>query len=74
VRTVVPGGAFYVFPDVSGHLKRGPDGVIASANDLGSYLLRHASVATVPQFGAPRHPAVLRGAAPGPRGGHHANP
>jgi aspartate aminotransferase len=58
VRTVVPGGAFYVFPDVSVAFgKRGPDGVIASANDLGSYLLRHASVATVPGegFGAPRH-------------------
>jgi aspartate aminotransferase len=58
VRTVVPGGAFYVFPDVSVVFgKRGPDGVIASANDLGSYLLRHASVATVPGegFGAPRH-------------------
>jgi len=58
VRTAVPGGAFYVFPDVSVAFgKRGPDGLIASADDLGTYLLRHANVATVPGegFGAPRH-------------------
>jgi aspartate aminotransferase len=58
VRTAVPGGAFYVFPDVSVAFgKRGPDGIVASANDLGTYLLRHANVATVPGegFGAPRH-------------------
>ena len=42
-RTMKPEGAFYVFPDVSAHFgRRGPDGVIASANDLGAYLLRHA--------------------------------
>jgi aspartate aminotransferase len=58
LRTSVPGGAFYVFPDVSAVFgRRGPDGVVASATDLGTYLLRHASVATVPGegFGAPRH-------------------
>jgi len=58
VRTVKPEGAFYVFPDFSAHFgRRGPDGVIASGNDLGAYLLRHASVATVPGdgFGAPKH-------------------
>ena len=51
-----PEGAFYVFPDFSAHFgRRGPDGDIASGNDLGAYLLRHASVATVPGegFGAP---------------------
>jgi len=58
VRTVKPEGAFYVFPDFSAHFgRRGPNGVIASGNDLGAYLLRHASVATVPGdgFGAPKH-------------------
>lgn len=58
MHTAVPGGAFYVFPDVSAAFgKRGPDGVVASANDLGTYLLRHANVAIVPGegFGAPRH-------------------
>ena len=36
--------------------RRGPDEPITSANDLGTYLLRHANVATVPEgFGAPRH-------------------
>jgi aspartate aminotransferase len=58
VRTTRPEGAFYVFPDVSAFFgRRGPDGVVHSASDLGSYLLRHASVATVPGegFGAPQH-------------------
>jgi aspartate aminotransferase len=58
VRTMRPAGAFYVFPDVSAYFgRRGPDGPVESANDLGAYLLRHANVATVPGegFGAPRH-------------------
>jgi aspartate aminotransferase len=58
VRTVKPEGAFYVFPDVSTAFgRRGPDGVIGSASDLGVYLLRHAGVAVVPGegFGAPKH-------------------
>ena len=58
VHTVKPEGAFYVFPDFSAHFgRRGPEGVIASGDDLGAYLLRHASVATVPGdgFGAPKH-------------------
>jgi aspartate aminotransferase len=58
VRTTKPEGAFYVFPDFSAFFgKRGPDGEVASAGDLSAYLLRHASVATVPGegFGAPRH-------------------
>src|SRR5262249_62283330 len=66
VRTVVPGGAFYVFPDVSVVFgRRGPDGVVGSAHDLATYLLRHANVATVPGegFGAPR-PIRLSYAAP----------
>ncbi len=58
VRTVRPGGAFYVFPDVSAYFgRRGPDGPITSADGVGTYLLRHADVASVPGegFGAPRH-------------------
>ncbi len=58
VRTTMPEGAFYVFPDVSAYFGRtGPDGRIASANDLATYLLQHAEVATVPGegFGAPAH-------------------
>ena len=58
VQTTKPEGAFYVFPDFSAFFgRRGPDGEVASASDLGAYLLRHASVASVPGegFGAPRH-------------------
>jgi aspartate aminotransferase len=58
VRTTVPQGAFYVFPDVSAFFgRRGPDGPIASAGELATYLLRHAGVAAVPGegFGAPAH-------------------
>jgi aspartate aminotransferase len=58
VETPRPQGAFYVFPDVSAYFgRKGPDGPITGAQELGTYLLRHASVATVPGegFGAPRH-------------------
>ncbi|HEV7731760.1 MAG TPA: pyridoxal phosphate-dependent aminotransferase [Candidatus Binatia bacterium] len=58
VETTLPEGAFYVFPDFGSYFGRqGPDGPITSAQDLGGYFLRHASVATVPGegFGAPRH-------------------
>jgi aspartate aminotransferase len=58
LRTTVPAGAFYVFPDVSGFLgRRGPDGPVATASDLAMHLLRHAGVASVPGegFGAPGH-------------------
>jgi len=58
LQTTKPEGAFYVFPDFSAFFgRRGPDGEVASASDLGAYLLRHASVASVPGegFGAPRH-------------------
>src|SRR5262245_10952583 len=58
LRTTEPGGAFYVFPDVSAFFgRRGPDGVVATAGDMGNYLLRHAGLAVVPGegFGAPAH-------------------
>ena len=58
VKTTLPGGAFYVFPDFSAYFgKRGPDGPIDSAQDLGTYFLRKCLVATVPGegFGAPNH-------------------
>ena len=58
VKTTVPDGAFYVFPDVSAYFGRqGPDGPVRTANDLATYLLRHAGVAVVPGegFGAPNH-------------------
>jgi len=58
VRTTLPQGAFYVFPDVSEFFgRRGPDGPVASAGEMATYLLRHAGVAVVPGegFGAPAH-------------------
>ncbi len=67
LETVRPGGAFYVFPDVSAYFGRqGPDGPIATAQDLATYLLRHAGVATVPgeSFGAPRHLRLSYATAP----------
>jgi len=66
VRTTVPQGAFYVFPDVSAFFgRRGPDGAIAGATDLAMYLLRHAGVAVVPgeSFGGPAHVRVSYAAA-----------
>lgn len=57
VSCVTPGGAFYVFPNVSGLLnKRTPGGkVINSGDDFADYLLQDAQVAVVPGagFGAP---------------------
>lgn len=67
LETVRPGGAFYVFPDVSAYFgRRGPDGPITTAQDLGTYLLRHVGVATVPGegFGAPRHLRLSYATAP----------
>ena len=58
VRTPVPQGAFYVFPDMSAFFgRRGPEGPVGSASELAMYLLRHAGVAAVPgeSFGAPAH-------------------
>jgi aspartate aminotransferase len=70
LRTTVPSGAFYVFPDVSAFLgRRGPDGRLSTAHELAMYLLRAVAVAVVPGegFGAPGYvrlsyaqpPAVL---------------
>jgi aspartate aminotransferase len=57
VRCFNPGGAFYVFPDVSAYLgKKSPDGtVIATSSDLCFYLIEAAGIATVPgdAFGEP---------------------
>jgi aspartate aminotransferase len=58
LRTTMPDGAFYVFPDVSAFLgRRASDGPIGSATELAMYLLRTAGVAVVPGegFGAPTH-------------------
>ncbi len=59
VRTTVPGGAFYVFPDVSAFFgrKTAEGQPITSATDLATYLLRQVAVASVPGegFGAPAH-------------------
>ncbi|NRA92001.1 MAG: aminotransferase class I/II-fold pyridoxal phosphate-dependent enzyme, partial [Psychroserpens sp.] len=47
-KTNVPGGAFYVFPDVSHYFGKTINGVtINNASDLSLYLLEHANVATV---------------------------
>jgi aspartate aminotransferase len=66
LRTTVPQGAFYVFPDASAFFaRRGPDGPITGATDLAMYLLRHTGVATVPgaSFGAPAHLRISYAAA-----------
>ena len=59
VRTTVPGGAFYVFPDVSAFFgRKTTEGQpVASATDVAMYLLRQVAVASVPGegFGAPAH-------------------
>jgi aspartate aminotransferase len=59
VRTTVPGGAFYVFPDVSTFFgRKTTEGQpVASATDVAMYLLRQVAVASVPGegFGAPAH-------------------
>jgi aspartate aminotransferase len=58
LRTTVPRGAFYLFPDVSGFFgRRGPDGPLDTAARLATHLLRHAGLAVVPGegFGAPAH-------------------
>ena len=56
MRTNVPEGAFYIFPDISAYFGK-TDGrrTITSANDLCIYLLEEALVATVPgeAFGMP---------------------
>ena len=56
LKTSVPGGAFYVFPQVSSYFGRSSEtGIIESSNDLCLYLLEKAHIATVPgeAFGEP---------------------
>ncbi|MFO7659148.1 MAG: pyridoxal phosphate-dependent aminotransferase [Bacteroidales bacterium] len=56
LKTSVPGGAFYVFPQVSSYFgKSDGSNVINSSNDLCLYLLDKAHIATVPgeAFGDP---------------------
>ncbi|MBN2214620.1 MAG: pyridoxal phosphate-dependent aminotransferase [Bacteroidales bacterium] len=56
LRTSVPGGAFYVFPQVSSYFGKSNGSVtIQSSNDLCLYLLDKAHIATVPgeAFGEP---------------------
>jgi aspartate/methionine/tyrosine aminotransferase len=54
----VPDGAFYLFPNVSPHLKNGAGGGgFESVNEMAKYLLERAQVATVPgdAFGSDEH-------------------
>lgn len=56
LKTNVPGGAFYVFPDVSHYLgKKYGDFIINNSSDLAMYLLENVHVATVggDAFGSP---------------------
>ncbi len=57
LRCFSPGGAFYVFPDISEYLgKKSPTGqTIETSTDLVMYLLEHFGIATVPgdAFGEP---------------------
>jgi len=59
VKTTMPGGAFYVFPDVSAFFgRKTPEGqAMNTATDVAMYLLRQVAVASVPGegFGAPAH-------------------
>jgi aspartate aminotransferase len=54
IQCALPGGAFYVFPNVSAYLRQG---VAASPAELAGRLLREANVAVVPgeAFGSQRH-------------------
>ncbi|MEE8423583.1 MAG: pyridoxal phosphate-dependent aminotransferase [Thermodesulfobacteriota bacterium] len=54
----VPGGAFYVFPNVSGFFNKSYNGKkFSSASDIAAYLLEEAKVAVVPgeAFGSNEH-------------------
>lgn len=56
IKTNIPQGAFYLFPDVSSYFgKKAGKYVISNGNDLCMYLLEQAHVALVPgdSFGAP---------------------
>jgi aspartate aminotransferase len=58
IQCAMPRGAFYAFPHVGGLMgRRAPDGAIGSASALATYLLKDATVATVPgeAFGAPAY-------------------
>ncbi|WAH36902.1 pyridoxal phosphate-dependent aminotransferase [Alicyclobacillus dauci] len=58
VTCIVPEGAFYAFPDISGVIGKSYEGrTISSANDYCELLLEAALVASVPgdAFGAPNH-------------------
>ncbi len=49
ITCMMPRGAFYAFPNVSGILgRKGPDGEIKDSSDLAMYLLEEARVALVP--------------------------
>lgn len=57
VKCSVPGGAFYVFPDMSHYYgKKIEDKIIENSGDLCMYLLESGHIATVPgaAFGAPK--------------------
>ena len=56
----VPGGAFYLFPDVSGAFGTRKGVTIENGGDMARYLLEKARVAVVPgeAFGAPNHVRV----------------
>ncbi|TVQ85870.1 MAG: pyridoxal phosphate-dependent aminotransferase [Bacteroidetes bacterium] len=56
MKTNIPQGAFYIFPDISSYFgKRNGEHIINDANDFCMYLLNNAFVALVPgdAFGAP---------------------
>lgn len=56
IKTTVPDGAFYVFPDISSYLgKKYRDQIIRNATDLCMYLLNeaHVSIVTGEAFGEP---------------------
>jgi aspartate aminotransferase len=58
VRCLMPSGAFYAFPNISGVLgRRGPQGPITSPQALANHLLKEAHVAVVPgePFGSTQH-------------------
>jgi len=58
LKTNLPGGAFYVYPDISSFLgKKYNNVLINNALDLCEYLLEIANVATVPgeAFGTTKH-------------------
>lgn len=58
VSCVLPGGAFYAFPNVAGCLRRrAGDRVLRTSADLAEYLLDGANVAVVPgaEFGSDTH-------------------